>query len=158
MKDSETTESARSFGNYYRVYSPTLNKVFSVPTNKVYRTNQNYNHGLSSAFLQENIDISLLVKLFSAISELDINEKRKIRLPLKEYHFITKTFESAHPLTSATDSYTLIDFPGAESVEIKFSSQSSLDNRSEHVMFYKNSNYGTITILSFTIHIIIIIS
>ena len=110
-QDSETA-CDRSYGSHYRLYSPTIKKVLSVPASKVSRIHDTSNHVLSSHFLQNTIDNSLLVQLYAAICELDINEYRKIRLPLKEYHYVTKTFESVHPYTSGIDSYSLVEFPG----------------------------------------------
>ena len=111
-QDSETVTSDRLYGSHYRIYSPTIKKVLSVPASKVSRIHDTSNYVLSSHFLQNTIDKTLLVQLYAAICELDINEKRRIRLPLKEYHYVTKTFESVHPYTSGIDSYSLVEFPG----------------------------------------------
>lgn len=107
---------------------------------------ENSNNSLSSNFLQNNVDTTLLVQFFSAITALDINEKRKIRLPLKEYHFVTKSFESSHPYTNTIDTNQFVSFPGAEFIEIKFSSQTSLDPRTDYVVLYKNNLSGNITV------------
>jgi hypothetical protein len=111
-QDSETGTSDRSYGSHCRIYSPSTKKILSVPASKVSRIHDTTNHVLSSHFLQNTIDNTLLVQLYAAICDLDINEKRKIRLPLKEYHYVTKTFESVHPYASGIDSYTLVEFPG----------------------------------------------